>query len=688
MFNVKDVYSEHNNPIITSYEDSISRILQIVEDIQNTASVSKRPMLEFLHSIAKLVISMCDLEKQLSPEYFYSKSLEKLNEENNGFYKELFPENYQISYANPTFCVEIFGDRYGQLLSYFYCLYKNYLNYIFFHKIFKMEEYNQLFIRVYELVVQSEDVDYDSLKQLITSVQIKDKSIEQYYRYKEMYDKEFAFFANIVENSDLSDYRYLFRAGKYISENELRSAKFLSSYSSDKLNSLAKTIVNGYFRGFERDNKLEHLKNKSTIGLYYKIGLERLYKEIITEFRKEGLETVFLSAYSTKPNKQYDNDHKFDIALYISEEFNDIALSSLESGMKDNLKVLKQYSGILYIENFGEKLFSPERKEEILKLNEDQQKLYQAFNMKIYQQLDEYIPQSETSFCIVAFPVPEIGNDYEAIFEETVNLNMLDSENFEKIQQIMIDVLDQADYVHIKGKDNNKTDFRVKIPNLLDPSKNTNFINSGASVNIPAGEVFTSPSLSGTNGILHVEETYQNGLRYDNLELKFEDGYVTDFSCSNFDSLEDNRKYIEENLFFPHKTLPLGEFAIGTNTIAYMMSKKFGIMNLLPILIYEKTGPHFALGDTCFSRAEDSVKFNQFTQKKFCAVDNEKSILRKTDVNEAYTNKHQDIVLGFDSIDYITAVLQNGDHVDIIRDGRFTLKGTEELNIPLDQKSS
>lgn len=35
------------------------------------------------------------------------------------------------------------------------------------------------------------------------------------------------------------------------------------------------------------------------------------------------------------------------------------------------------------------------------------------------------------------------------------------------------------------------------------------------------------------------------------------------------------------------------EFAIGTNTTAYMMGLKYNISGLLPILIAEKTGPHF-----------------------------------------------------------------------------------------------
>jgi leucyl aminopeptidase (aminopeptidase T) len=298
--------------------------------------------------------------------------------------------------------------------------------------------------------------------------------------------------------------------------------------------------------------------------------------------------------------------------------------------------------------------------------------------------IDSYTPRAETSFCIIAFPTPDIGDNFEEIFEDTIEINMLDSDKYENIQQKMIVVLDQSESVHVKGMGENKTDLMVKMQPLSNPEKETNFLNSGASVNIPAGEVFTSPQLKGTNGVLHTELAFLRDMRYDNLILTFKDGYIEDYSCTNFDSDDKNQKYIEENLLFPHKTLPLGEFAIGTNTKAYVASRKHNIMDVLPVLILEKTGPHFAVGDTCFFRDEETKKYNQFTNKLIKAVDNEKSILRKTDVNEAYCNKHIDITLAFDSLGIITAIKKNGEKIDIIKDGRFVLKGTEELNEPLE----
>ena len=82
--------------------------------------------------------------------------------------------------------------------------------------------------------------------------------------------------------------------------------------------------------------------------------------------------------------------------------------------------------------------------------------------------------------------------------------------------------------------------------------------------------MFTSPVLTGTNGKLHVSQVYLNELNYENLELDFVDGKIVSYTCTNFEEEAENKKYIEDNVLYHHKTLPMGEFAIGTNTTAYV----------------------------------------------------------------------------------------------------------------------
>ena len=94
-------------------------------------------------------------------------------------------------------------------------------------------------------------------------------------------------------------------------------------------------------------------------------------------------------------------------------------------------------------------------------------------------------------------------------------------------------------------------------------------------------------------------------------------------------------------------------------------------------------GPHFAVGDTCYSWAEDTPVYNP-DGKEIIARDNEVSILRKEDVGKAYLGCHTDITIPYQELGHIRVLREDGTQTAIIEDGRFVLEGTEELNEPLE----
>ena len=112
------------------------------------------------------------------------------------------------------------------------------------------------------------------------------------------------------------------------------------------------------------------------------------------------------------------------------------------------------------------------------------------------------------------------------------------------------------------------------------------------------------------------------------------------------------------------------------------MARKYDILEKLPILIVEKTGPHFALGDTCYSHAEDHAVFNP-DGKEIVSRSNTFADLRETEPEKAYFNCHTDITIPYDELGEIRAVKENGEGIVIISNGEFVLPGTEELNIPI-----
>jgi len=500
------------------------------------------------------------------------------------------------------------------------------------------------------------------------------------------------FALRIIMDSDLQDLRYLYRFGEYVTENELRMARYVNSLPEEKIALMADTYTEGYRIGFEVTGK--DIGKKKSVNIRYFLGFERVVRKAVENFAGIGLESVIYRApasflegrklskngyYGACANKQFEYDHEYDQALYYDKKYVHHRLENYRNALESVKELAAVHGGPAVIEEFGGIPFEPESKEENLRLNEEQQKLAVEFQSAAGALMNEYVKGEERSFTIIAFPVPEIGDNFEEIFDGVLRINTLDYTLYQGIQQKIIDTLDKAAYVRIKGCGANRTDLKVVLHRLENPEQETNFENCVADVNIPVGEVFTSPVLAGTQGKLHVSKVYLNGLKYLNLEIDFKDGMIADYSCTNFDTPEENRKFIRENVLHHHDTLPMGEFAIGTNTTAYVFADKYDIGDKLPILIAEKMGPHFAVGDTCYSHEEELTTFNP-DGKRLIAKENEVSALRSEDLGKAYLNCHTDITIPYDELGELTAVDGGGQEYVIIRDGRFVLEGCEELN--------
>jgi len=672
----KDIYQEKNEKYQTAYENQ----LIVLRKVRDESRRQSGPYASFFKATAELLIKVSILEDHLNDPKREFMSLESMKSENFDRYKELLADNYGTSLANPQVCVDLYGKSTGQLLCYVYSKARACFGYAYSKKRFRISSVFDLFIRSFEAL---RDHDISVLRTVVKEFAKEDVAYSAESFAKETYGAHLTRLTDITMKSDLSSPEYLYSYGAYITDHELKTSLFMKEYPAEKIEKLALTIVKAYIDGFRRDNKDISLRHN--VRVVANVGQERLTRRIIEILKDNNLNGFVGEIETTSVNKQYGYDHKFDMGLYLDENMAKYYMDQRVEKYEAEKEALSDYSGILYVERFGEVPFSPQSNEARVTLKEDQQGFYQEIMNGVRQLMEEYIPEKERSFNIVAFPTPEIGDEFEAIFEDVALINMLNSDDYEEVQKHIIDALDKGTMVHVKGKDNNKTDIIVALKTLDDPEKQTNFVNCVADVNIPVGEVFTSPVLTGTNGLLHLDKVYLDGFNYHNLELTFKDGYVSEYTCSNFEDEEENKKYIKENLLFPHDTLPLGEFAIGTNTLAYVIAEKYNITDKLPILIVEKMGPHFAVGDTCFSFAEDIPVFNEIDGKEIVARDNERSLLRKEDMSKAYTNCHTDITLPYDGLEKISVLRDNEEEVVIIRDGRFVLAGTEMLNEPFEK---
>ena len=721
----KTVWADENSLALLEerYELAVSRIREIARDGAETEGFS-----DFFACTARFLLLLDDVKEKLE-----SGRLDADPEEaaacNRKMYEDILPENYGQSYANPAYAAARLGEERGKLMCFLGAQLRGIIAYLFEGKEEAADAHLELFLQIFRLASHPEELPEGGDPDTAMNTAIRDALywfesdytdvlLEQ--RTREMIDPACNFAMDILMNADLEDLNYLYRYGEYITDSERMTARFLNTLSEEEIALLADTWTEGYRTGFVLARK--PLEKKRTVHLIWHAGFERIVRRAVLNFEKMGLKATVrrtpVSAMAIRgserneftgasPNPQYDYDHREDAALMLDTAFSGRKVQAVRSAYEKYRSLAAEHAGPAVMETFGEAPFEPANTKEAWRFTARQQALSTKMQGTLSQIANTYIIGEERSFTIIAMPLPDIAcvseaeKDregvvrttegkwidtvrYEEIFRAIMRINTLDAQRYTKIQSILIDALDKGTHVHIAGQNGNRTDLTVRLCSLKDPEHETKFENCGSDVNIPAGEVFTSPVLKGTDGILHVSRVYLKGLNFRDLQIRFADGMTAEVSCANFEDPAENERYIRENILYHHPSLPMGEFAIGTNTTAYAAADQFGIAAELPILIAEKMGPHFAVGDTCYSWDEELDTFNP-DGKRIVARDNEVSILRKTDPSKAYFGCHTDITIPYEELGLIEVLGEDGYRAELLREGRFVLPGTEELNAPLDE---
>ena len=159
----------------------------------------------------------------------------------------------------------------------------------------------ELFVQIYNLF-EDEEVSAKDVKEAIYWY-VSDYSDEMVgRRVQEGVDPALDFAANIICSSDLTDIRYLYRFGEYITENERKTAEFLNSLSQEEIGAMARTFTEGYRMGFVNGGK--DLSKKKTVNIRYCLGFERIIREAVKQFAEMGLRPVIYRAASHSVNKR------------------------------------------------------------------------------------------------------------------------------------------------------------------------------------------------------------------------------------------------------------------------------------------------------------------------------------------------------------------------------------------------
>ena len=253
---------------------------------------------------------------------------------------------------------------------------------------------------------------------------MRDYSSDIYeYRIREQLDPSLHFATDIVMKSDLSNPDFLYQYGEYISENEIQTLEYLNSFSKERIQEIAKTYVDGFHEGFIVNNI--DMSPKRTVNIRYTLGFEPVIREAVKQFAEIGLTPIIYrnghsslvrtsskAGYgSSSPNPQYEYDHRYDQALYFNNRFMQHKLECYRNSYEQLEGEAYDFCGTGVYGNFWGNPFLPESKEENLKLSPKQQELSVEFQRKASEIMNEYIRPDQRSFTIIAYPIPEIGDN-------------------------------------------------------------------------------------------------------------------------------------------------------------------------------------------------------------------------------------------------------------------------------------
>ena len=452
----RENYREENEAEAERLALSMERIQEIC-----TEQINDKNFEDYFQRCAKFICHIYGLLEQIEKDWLKSASEGELCTENQWIYEDILPENYGTSYANPDYAVEKLGSDYGKLLSFLYAEIRGMIVYAFEERKAEITILCELFLQIYTCF-EEELPAYEELKDIVYWYMSDYCDVKLEQRVRDMVDPEMSFAKDIILEEDLSNTRYLYLFGEYVSESEIKTAQFLNTLPQEKIEKLARTFTEGYRVGFEKAGI--DLSKKKTVNIRYTLGFERIIKEAIRMFEEMGLQSVIyrsavasvnkkqamkIGYYGCVANPQYDFDHRADSALYMDKAFVERKLGALRHAYDLCKDLARVHAGPAVLEVFGETPFAPASKENALTLNEKQQKLSVYYQNTAGQMVNEYIPGDERSFTIMALPVPAVGEPYGEIFEEIVKINTLDYKVYEAIQQTIIDALDKGCAAHI-----------------------------------------------------------------------------------------------------------------------------------------------------------------------------------------------------------------------------------------------
>ncbi|MBQ0017294.1 MAG: aminopeptidase [Clostridiales bacterium] len=221
----------------------------------------------------------------------------------------------------------------------------------------------------------------------------------------------------------------------------------------------------------------------------------------------------------------------------------------------------------------------------IFELKDVQKEKMLNYNLYYQKPIHHDIRITKTKWVILQYPTEsfcqQAGKSTEEFCDFYYKVCNLDYEKMNKAMDKLKELMERTDKVKIVGKN---TDLEFSI-------KGIKAIKCAGEMNIPDGEIYTAPIKESVNGTIEYNvPTMYNGMRFDNVSFKFENGKIIEAKSLN------NTKELNEILDTDEGARFIGEFAFGVNP--YILEP------MLDILFDEKIcgSFHFTPG-SCYNDA-------------------------------------------------------------------------------------
>ena len=192
------------------YELAVGRIREI-----RTEQTVDGVFCDYFQKLADFVIMIDELRNVLSDGSYDALPMEELKRWNRRLYYDILPEQ---SYANPAFAVQAMGEGHGLLLSFLYAELRGMIVYAFEGKTEYLDILMELFLEVYNQYEEGAP-EAKNIRDILYWYASDYCDVFVADRIREQILPEESFAAEIIRESDISDFRYLYRFGEYVSEN-------------------------------------------------------------------------------------------------------------------------------------------------------------------------------------------------------------------------------------------------------------------------------------------------------------------------------------------------------------------------------------------------------------------------------------------------------------------------------------